>query len=124
MIDRCNNPRSSSYAPYGGRGIRVAVEFMSFETFLGAIGPRPSSSHSLDRIDNDRGYEPGNVRWATRATQQNNRRACRYLDVDGVRRTVTEWAAVHGVPRHAIYSRLERGWPAERAVKEPTACRV
>lgn len=73
---RCLNKNHRAYPHYGGRGITIAPEWENdFEAFLFHVGPRPSSDHSLDRVDNDRGYEPGNVRWATWKEQQNNRRA-------------------------------------------------
>ena len=76
MNRRCNNPSFIGFANYGGRGIKVryAKWRTSFETFLADVGYRPSKRHSLDRIDNDGHYEPGNVRWATRKQQAENRR--------------------------------------------------
>ena len=73
---RCHNPKSPSYFKYGARGIQVCEKWRaSFETFFGDVGPRPSLDHSLDRFpDNDGNYEPGNVRWATRAQQARNQR--------------------------------------------------
>lgn len=77
-IRRCHSPKSSSYANYGGRGLAVCDEWRDkergFERFYAHVGPRPSPKHSLDRIDNSRGYEPGNVRWADKKTQTANRR--------------------------------------------------
>jgi hypothetical protein len=76
MIQRCTNPNDTRYADYGGRGITVHSAWReSFLIFLGDVGvkPEPKSQYSIDRIDNDRGYEPGNVRWATRSEQQRNR---------------------------------------------------
>lgn len=70
---RCNNPSAQAYANYGGRGIKFL--FQSFEEFFAEVGPRPNSDYSLDRIDNDKHYEPGNVRWATAKEQTNNRRS-------------------------------------------------
>lgn len=78
MRQRCKNPNNRAYAEYGGRGICVFEGWdRSFEAFYRYIGPRPSASHSLDRIDNDRGYEPGNVRWAGKSQQASNRRSAR-----------------------------------------------
>lgn len=79
IINRCECPSSGPYKNYGGRGITVAAEwrhdFLSFERYVAdVLGPKPTADHSLDRVDNDRGYEPGNLRWATRSEQQLNRR--------------------------------------------------
>jgi hypothetical protein len=74
MKQRCENPRNSHFIHYGGRGIRICERWSDFALFVADVGVRPSSSHSLDRIDNDRGYEPGNVRWATSLEQRANQR--------------------------------------------------
>ncbi len=75
MLDRCRRVASAAFWFYGGRGITVCQAWRdSFEAFYDHIGPRPSSKHSLDRIDNDGNYEPGNVRWATMTQQNSNKR--------------------------------------------------
>lgn len=75
LRDRCNNPNSQAYGDYGGRGNNVDPTWNeSFEAFYEHIGPRPSPKHSIDRIEVNGNYEPGNVRWATRALQQANQR--------------------------------------------------
>lgn len=81
MIQRCGNARNPGFANYGGRGITVCERWLSFENFLADMGPRPTPAHSIDRIDNDRGYEPGNCRWATVTEQNRNRRSTKLNEV-------------------------------------------
>lgn len=124
---RCQHPRNKDYADYGGRGITVCEQWLrkdGFLAFLEHLGPKPSPSHTLDRIDNMRGYEPGNVRWATRLTQANNRRSSRLITWRGETRTAAEWGAIVDIPRQYIVSRLENGWGVERALTTPPIRRV
>lgn len=75
MLDRCLNPKAPNFANYGGRGIAVCERWRdSLETFATDVGPKPSPRHTLDRIENDGNYEPGNVRWATWEQQAASRR--------------------------------------------------
>ncbi len=121
MRQRCGNERHQAYARYGGRGITVCPQWTSFESFLADMGRRPSRAHSLDRIDNDGGYEPGNVRWATRGTQNRNRRTNRVLVHDEEALCVSEWAERIGLTPEAILRRLKAGWSVSDAVTRPRA---
>jgi len=74
MLQRCGNPNNPHYPRYGGRGIRVCERWKTFENFYADMGDPPSRSHSIDRVNNDRGYSPDNCRWATRSQQLLNTR--------------------------------------------------
>ena len=120
MIQRCHNPKRPDYPNYGGRGIFVADEWRtSFHCFAAAIGPMPSPDHQIERIDNDRNYEPGNVRWATRIEQARNRSTNTHLQIGGQTKTLVEWAEKAGVPYGTFMARLRKGWSPERAVSTP-----
>lgn len=117
MIARCENPSHRSYADYGGRGIRVCAKWReSFPAFLTDMGKRPGSRYSVERIDNDGNYEPENCRWATDIEQANHRRGNRIIEHDGESLTLAEWSRKLGISYGVIQSRLDRGWPASRAL--------
>lgn len=84
MRARCNNPNQKDYKHYGGRGIQVCQRWNSYKIFAADVGPHPGGGFTLDRIDNNRGYEPGNVRWATRTEQVRNSRMAK-LDTNQVK---------------------------------------
>ncbi|HYT43969.1 MAG TPA: hypothetical protein VEP90_16635 [Methylomirabilota bacterium] len=118
--NRCNNPKSKDYKDWGDRGIHVYPQWRdSYETFLKDVGRKPYSNASLDRIDNSRGYEPGNVRWTTMQTQNNNRRDNLLLTFQGRTQTAMDWAREIGLHRNAMYSRIKSGWPTERILTTP-----
>ena len=110
MRRRCNNPNDPSYANYGGRGIAVHPTWNdSFEAFYSDVGPRPGLEMTLDRIDNNGNYEPGNVRWATRATQNNNRRNNVFVVVDGRTSRLSDAAKELGISYSAAHNKMWRG---------------
>lgn len=121
MKSRCNLETSGAYKDYGGRGIRVCEEWngpSGFPQFLADMGPRPDGC-SLERIDNNGNYEPSNCRWATQKEQMNNRRANRYIEMDGRRQTLAQWLREFNVKSTVFHDRTSRGWTVERAIKTP-----
>lgn len=111
---RCYDKSCAYYPKYGGRGIEMHAPWIhSFAEFYAYVGDRPSPAHSIDRIDNNGHYAPGNVRWATRSQQCRNRRSSRWLTMDGVTRTMVEWAEHLGIPYAVMKSRIRHGWTLE-----------
>lgn len=146
-INRCKNKNHAQYDDYGGRGISVHPSFIGpdgFKNFLNAIGPKPSPELTLDRVSNDKGYEPGNLAWTTRSVQQRNRRPrkARVLDMgqglgahvtvckDGKTKTfyspyvecgerkltIRQWASELGIRSRTLVQRLQRGLTPEQAL--------
>lgn len=120
MKQRCLNPNSLCFNDYGGRGITICDEWKnSFAAFFEHIGPRPSKTHTIERIKNHLGYQPGNVRWATRAEQNENTRQTRLLTLGDVTLSIGKWARRIGMTRSAIRGRLKRGMTVEQALTVP-----
>lgn len=115
MLQRCNNPRVINFADYGGRGIQVCGRWVMFENFLADMGPRPAGM-TLDRIDNNGDYEPGNCRWTTQRTQARNRRSNHLIKFKGQTRTLMEWGEITGFGWSRIEARLRLGWTVARAL--------
>ena len=119
MLTRCFDSGSRRFPHYGGRGITVCDEWKSFEAFLSDMGPRPSSKHSIDRINNDGNYEPGNCRWATVKEQCRNKSNNRMVTIHGVTRCMMEWCEILGIPSSTFSDRLRRQWTDDRLVLPP-----
>lgn len=111
--DRCYNPHSGAYKNYGGRGIKVCDRWtapvVGFENFYSDMGPRPAGC-SIDRVDNNKGYSPGNCRWAKRKEQNNNRRSCVMVDIGGEEKTLAQWSEEYGLNYWTVHARYRRGW--------------
>lgn len=110
MIRRCTNPSDVGYPRYGGRGIKVCKRWrLSFDAFLKDVGCRPSPDHSIDRIDNDGDYKPGNVRWATHQEQCLNKSNNLWVEIDGAIVRLAEGARLVGEKYGTARARVVRG---------------
>jgi len=118
MMDRCNKPRHVAYMRYGGRGIKVCDRWLDFEQFYEDMGHRPAGQ-TLDRIDNNGDYEPGNCQWATPSQQGRNQKNNRRLTYKGVTKCLAGWVETMGINYHTLHHRLEKGWSVEDALTIP-----
>jgi hypothetical protein len=117
---RSFSPNASGYSQYGARGIVLCDEWRDdFWAFFDYLGPKPTLKHTIDRIDNDRGYEPGNVRWATSKEQSRNRRNTIFITYNGVTLAADQWADILGCDTSTLTMRRKRGWDDRRVIEEP-----
>ncbi|GGV91940.1 hypothetical protein GCM10010228_83270 [Streptomyces massasporeus] len=117
MIARTTDRKHPRYADYGGRGIVVCERWKTFAAFAADMGTSFSEELTLERIDNDRGYEPGNCRWATLIEQARNKRSSRFVTFRGQTRTIAEWAELLGLNYDTVHGRLSKqGWSVERTL--------
>lgn len=119
MISRCSDQNANGFRHYGGRGISVCQEWREFSNFVRDMGEKPHGM-SLDRIDVNGNYEPGNCRWATLNQQARNRRDSRCLTYRGETKSVHDWAEENGLPVRALVHRLNAGWSTEDALSKPS----
>lgn len=120
MKKRCYKLKARGYRNYGGRGIKVCERWLhSFKAFHDDMGDRPSKAHSIDRIDGDGDYEPGNCRWATCAEQNRNRRDNRNMTFQGKTMCLKDWADLYRMRKVTLYERLDRGMSLEEALTTP-----
>lgn len=119
MRSRCENPKNKRWPNYGGRGIRVCENWTQFDKFLQDVGPRPSKKHSLDRIDNDGDYEPGNVRWATTTEQARNKSSSKIYEWAGMSMCLSEWCERADMPVSTVRARIKANWPFVTAISTP-----
>ena len=121
MKARCNNPLATSYPSYGSRGIKVCDEWgRSFQDFYNWAATHGYTDElTIDRIDNDKDYTPDNCRWVSLAEQQRNRRNNCIVEINGERKTVTEWCRETSIPLSTIRNRIKRGISYEVALQRP-----
>ena len=109
MKARCENHNDSRFGDYGGRGITICARWEGFENFFHDMGPRPTSSHSIERNDTNGNYCPENCRWATRLEQVNNKRSNIRIEHNGANLTAAQWSRVTGLKSKTILWRVKRG---------------
>lgn len=126
MIQRCHNPRDLDYSRYGAKGVYVCDRWRfggdgvsGYVLFMQDIGQYARRHLTLDRIDNSKGYEPNNVRWATAKEQANNRSSTRMLTIDGDTRPLSEWSAMYNIGSKTILYRLKQGMSHAEAITTP-----
>lgn len=116
MKARCKYPYMYGSEHYVGKGVKVCKRWEQFENFLSDMGPKPTPKHSIDRIDNSKGYDPSNCRWATAKEQANNTSQNRLLTYEGVTLNVGQWSERVGVKANTLIYSLRRGWTVERTL--------
>lgn len=123
MIQRCTNPKATSYDNYGARGVNVCDRWLkSFENFFNDMGEKPSNK-TLDRKNNKLDYSPSNCKWSTLSEQSCNRRNAKNsitdLTHDNKTLTILEWSKITGLTTRVIKDRVRMGWSAEKALSTP-----
>lgn len=124
MIARCYDQDSKDYPDYGGRGIAVCDRWReSYPNFLFDMGRRPSKELSIDRIEVNGNYEKSNCRWATDEQQANNRRTSHYVEFNGDKRTIAEWAFALGFKYACLMARIQNGWSVQDTLTIPSGAK-
>lgn len=115
---RCLNPKNPVYPFYGGRGITICDEWLNnYPAFVAYMGTAPTDKHTVDRIDNNGNYEPGNVRWATRSEQVRNTRYTQMITHDGRTQCFADWVKESGIPHATLHYRIFKAhWPMDKAL--------
>lgn len=125
MKNRCLNPTAKDFDRYGGRGIRLCENWLTFAGFLADMGRRPSDQNSIERIDNDGNYEPSNVKWGTHIEQQNNKRTNHLIEYCSRQMSIAAAVRLAGslVSNETARNRIFRGWAPAAAVETPNSYR-
>ena len=123
MTNRCLHPSASDYSRYGGKGVTVCERWQGengFENFLADMGPKPTPTHSIERIDHKGNYEPGNCKWATATEQARNKSNNRMITFRGVTKPMAAWSEEYNIDESALRYRLDALWDVEMALTTPS----
>ncbi len=121
IASRCTNPRLKGFKDYGARGIRLCERWLDFRNFLSDMGRRPSPKHSIERVNNEGHYEPGNCVWATSEEQALNKRTTLTVSFRGLRKPLFLWAKELGLNYGLVWRRIVKsGWTVEAAFSQPS----
>jgi hypothetical protein len=119
IIRRTENENCEAFKNYGGRGIAMCSAWRSsYAEFLKDVGMKPSPKHSIERIDNNKGYEPGNCKWATINEQCRNKRNNINVTHDGNTMCIADWERFLGVKKNWFMNRYKKGWSVQDAIKK------
>lgn len=116
MIGRCTDPKNDSFNSYGAKGIAICDQWLDFSCFLSDMG-ECLEGQTIDRIDNEKGYEPENCRWANIFTQNRNKKTVRKIEFNGKNLTLPEWSEITGIPRSRLWQRINIAkWSIEKTL--------
>lgn len=121
MIQRTINKNRNGFNRYGGRGIAVCDRWRhSYESFIYDMGYKPSPKHTIERVDNNKGYNPCNCYWATMKQQANNKRNNTSITHNGVTKNMTQWSETTGIKKNTLAIRLNKlHWSVKKALETP-----
>lgn len=118
--DRCLNPNCKAYKNYGGRGISVCPEWLEFQPFYKwAVANGYKRGLTIERINNNHNYCPDNCKFIPKAKQSKNRRGLRWIELNGKKKTISDWARTIGISRGSLRDRLKNGWNTQDALTTP-----
>lgn len=120
IVQRCSRPSCTAFKDYGARGIGLHPPWFDFSVFVAEIPLCPDPALTLDRIDNNKGYVPGNIKWSDRQEQANNKRNNKMIHYRGETKSLAQWCRELDVNYMTVKTRLRNGWTVSKALTTPT----
>lgn len=123
MKSRCYKKYAKEYENYGGRGISICDEWLGDNGFINFYNWAMENGYSeyltIDRINNEDNYSPNNCRWVTRLIQNNNSRRVNFIEFNGEKHSISDWARIKKISRNTIVKRIRLGWDIEKVLNTP-----